>query len=441
MGGLMVDAIGVGLAAPQLGISQRLFVYRLGRDAPLQAVVNPVIEWSGEDQDTFEEGCLSIPGVLVDVERPVHVRVRALDEHGDERLIEASGLEARVIQHELDHLDGVLMLDRTRRDERKRAMRSCARPRRTRGGLAPSPPSCGPSISAPAVRRHSSRAARGEPSLACARGHAPRPPKGARPKLSPPPVAEAARDLGLELDQPGSVNSDEARARIAAAEPEVIAICAFGGLIEEPLLSSWEMLNVHPSLLPRWRGAAPVERAIEAGDEVTGVTIMRPTAELDAGPICLQAEEPLRPDDDYGSLSQRLAHLGAELLVQALDERPAFGEQPDEGVTYAEKIGPQDRVLRIDEPPDALARRVRALSPHVGAYVNLAGGERLGVLRAVAFDGDRAAAPSPGRVAIVEGSVLLGAQGGALELIEVKPAGRRAMDAAAWARGHADAVA
>ncbi len=123
MGGLMVDAIGVGLAAPQLGISQRVFVYRLGRDAPLHAVVNPVIEWSGEEQDTFEEGCLSIPGVLVDVERPIHVRVRALDEHGDERTIEASGLEARVIQHELDHLDGVLMLDRTSRDERKRAMR------------------------------------------------------------------------------------------------------------------------------------------------------------------------------------------------------------------------------------------------------------------------------------------------------------------------------
>ena len=123
MGGLMVDALGVGLAAPQLGISQRVFVYRLGRDAPLHAVVNPVIEWSGGEQETLEEGCLSIPGALVDVERPLHVRVRALDEYGEETLIEASGLEARVIQHELDHLDGVLMLDRTTRDQRKQAMR------------------------------------------------------------------------------------------------------------------------------------------------------------------------------------------------------------------------------------------------------------------------------------------------------------------------------
>jgi len=124
MAGLMKDAIGVGLAAPQLGISQRLFVYRLGQDAPLTAVVNPEIEYSGEDRDVLEEGCLSIPGVVVDVERPLHVRVRAQDEAGEERVIEASGLEARVIQHELDHLDGVLMIDRIPREERKEAMRA-----------------------------------------------------------------------------------------------------------------------------------------------------------------------------------------------------------------------------------------------------------------------------------------------------------------------------
>ena len=123
MAGIMNDAIGIGLAAPQLGISQRLLVYRVGPDAPLIALANPEIEWAGDELEPGEEGCLSIPGVAVDVERPVHVRVRAQDEHGAERLIEASGLEARVIQHEMDHLDGVLMLDRTSRDERKRALR------------------------------------------------------------------------------------------------------------------------------------------------------------------------------------------------------------------------------------------------------------------------------------------------------------------------------
>jgi len=124
MAGIMRDAVGVGLAAPQLGISQRLVVYRIGSDAPLITLVNPELEWQSEDAETLEEGCLSIPAVVVDVERPIHVRVRARDERGDERLVEASGLEARVIQHEMDHLDGVLMLDRASREDRKEALRA-----------------------------------------------------------------------------------------------------------------------------------------------------------------------------------------------------------------------------------------------------------------------------------------------------------------------------
>jgi peptide deformylase len=125
MGGLMHDALGVGLAAPQIGISQRLLVYQVGHDAPLIALINPELEWTSKsDEEIAEEGCLSIPGVGVDVERPVHVRVRAQDEFGEPRVVEASGLEARVIQHEMDHLDGVLILDRTSRDQRKEAIRA-----------------------------------------------------------------------------------------------------------------------------------------------------------------------------------------------------------------------------------------------------------------------------------------------------------------------------
>jgi len=123
MAGIMGDALGVGLAAPQLGVSQRLLIYRVGTDAPVIALANPEFEWQSEDQDVLEEGCLSLPGIQVDVERPLHVRVRGSDEHGDARSIEASGLEARVIQHEMDHLDGVLILDRTTREQRREAMR------------------------------------------------------------------------------------------------------------------------------------------------------------------------------------------------------------------------------------------------------------------------------------------------------------------------------
>src|SRR5207253_3488975 len=124
MAGILTDPFGVGLAAPQLGISQRVLVYRVGQDAPVIALVNPEVDWKGEESEQMEEGCLSIPGIQLDVDRPVHVRVRAHDEQGDERTVEASGLEARVIQHEIDHLDGVLILDRASREARKEAIRT-----------------------------------------------------------------------------------------------------------------------------------------------------------------------------------------------------------------------------------------------------------------------------------------------------------------------------
>jgi peptide deformylase len=123
MSHLMDDALGVGLAATQVGVVHRLLVYRVMQDGPLAALINPEVEWSSRDTEQMEEGCLSLPGVLVEVDRPLHVRVRALNEYGEPIMIEASGLEARVIQHEIDHLDGVLILDRTSRDQRKEAMR------------------------------------------------------------------------------------------------------------------------------------------------------------------------------------------------------------------------------------------------------------------------------------------------------------------------------
>jgi methionyl-tRNA formyltransferase len=164
------------------------------------------------------------------------------------------------------------------------------------------------------------------------------------------------------------------------------------------------------------------------------VTIMRPTAELDAGPICLQRAEPIQPDDDYGSLAQRLAGLGGELLVEALDTQPAYREQPEQGVTYAEKIVPGDRLLDPGRPADQLERRVRALTPHIGAYVELDDGERLGVRRAALAAGVDDVAP--GALEERESRLLYGASPGALELLEVQRPGKRPMDAAAWLRGN-----
>ena len=252
-------------------------------------------------------------------------------------------------------------------------------------------------------------------------------PAGRGRRLVAPPVADAARALDIELDQPESVNSDEARARIAAAEPGVVCVCAFGALLKEPLLSEQELINVHPSLLPRWRGAAPVERAVMVGDDETGVSIMRTEAGFDTGPVYLAGSEPIRGDDTYGTLAGRLQTLGADLLIRTLDERPEPVEQPDDGVTYADKITAADRTL--DPAATALVneRVVRALTPHIGARVQLGDGSYLGVLRAAL-----AVPEATGELRAEDGRLLLGG----LELLEVQPAGKRPMHAAAYLRGH-----
>jgi methionyl-tRNA formyltransferase len=209
-------------------------------------------------------------------------------------------------------------------------------------------------------------------------------------------------------------------------------VCAFGALIKEPLLSDYEMLNVHPSLLPRWRGAAPIERAIMAGDEHTGVSIMRVTAGLDSGPVCAQQSEPIAAGDTYGTLAARLAAIGGELLVGAIDDRPECAEQDDSAATYADKIEATDRQLDPSRPAVELERRVRALTPHIGAFVLLPDGTRLGVRAARAVGGP---GPEPGALSYEGPSPVLGCADGALELLEVQPPGRRSMSGEDYLRG------
>jgi methionyl-tRNA formyltransferase len=235
--------------------------------------------------------------------------------------------------------------------------------------------------------------------------------RGRGQQVGAPPIVQAGADLGVDVDQPDSVNDDSAYARIAAAAPDAVVVCAFGALIGDRLLADFAPINVHPSLLPRWRGAAPIERAIMAGDAATGVSIMRVTEGLDSGPVSLAGQEPIGPDDTYGTLAPRLEALAGTLLVRALDEAPPFVEQDEAGATYAEKIGAHDRTLDLQRPAAENERIVRGLHPHIGARIALDGGEYLGVQRA-------AVGPD-----------------GQLELLEVQPAGGRPMPYADYLRG------
>jgi methionyl-tRNA formyltransferase len=258
--------------------------------------------------------------------------------------------------------------------------------------------------------------------------------RGQRP--GPPPAAVAARGAGIELTQTADVNGQEALDRLRAAELDVAVVCAFGQLIGRPLLEELEMLNVHPSLLPRWRGAAPIERAIMAGDTETGVSIMRVAEGLDSGPIALQQAVAVEPGEGFESLAGRLAELGAVLTLQALELRAAgkleLREQDDSAATYAEKIPREERRLDPRRRAIALERVVRALVPHIGAYLELDGGERLGVRRAVAAEGELEA----GALRAGEGQLTLGCAEGVLRLEEVQPPGSRPMPADAYLRGH-----
>jgi len=184
-------------------------------------------------------------------------------------------------------------------------------------------------------------------------------PQGRGRKLAPPPAKESADRLGIEVRQPE---------RLDDFDPEVgtVVVAAYGVLIPEDVLDRAVWLNVHPSLLPRWRGAAPIERALMAGDEETGVSIIELVPELDAGPIAAQRAFAIQPEDDFGTVSKRAGELAAELFEEALPE-PTLRPQAAEGLTYAEKIRPEDRELDWSRPPQELLNRIRALSPHIGA--------------------------------------------------------------------------
>ncbi len=263
-------------------------------------------------------------------------------------------------------------------------------------------------------------------------------PVGRSKRPVPSPVAELALERGIELLRPERPGEPDVVARLAELAPEACPVIAYGALLPQRVLEiprhGW--LNVHYSLLPRWRGAAPVQWAILAGDLVTGVSVFRLVPAMDAGPVFATSAVEVAPGETSGELLDRLTPLGAELLIRTID-RLAAGpvepvEQPEDGVTVAPKLSVADAQLDWSAPADLLARVVRACNPSPMAWTTQ-DGERFRVLRAE--PAPEVAELAPGELRVGRREVLAGTGAGALRLLEVQPQGKRPMPATAWANG------
>lgn len=270
-------------------------------------------------------------------------------------------------------------------------------------------------------------------------------PAGRGRELQPPPVKQVALAYGLPLIQPPSLRTPEVLAQLAAWQPDVIVVAAFGQILRQNVLDLPPLgcLNIHASLLPRWRGAAPVAAAILAGDATTGVTIIKMDAGLDTGPILKQSQPvAIQPDETREGLEGRLAQLGADLLQETLG---AYLEgslqpypQPEEGVTYAPQLRKEDGLLDWSRPAVELDRRVRAFNPWPGAFTFWRG-QHLKVLQAAPRPDWFSDAP-PGTVIVLEGNAAVVTGAGALLLKQVQLAGKRPMDITAFLCGQRDFV-
>ncbi|HEY8395081.1 MAG TPA: methionyl-tRNA formyltransferase, partial [Thermaerobacter sp.] len=430
MAATMYEADGIGLAAPQVGVSKRIIVCDVGDG--LIELINPEIVRRGEETEAAYEGCLSLPRVLAEVERPVSVQVTGLDRHGRRIWIEGDGLLARCLQHEIDHLDGVLITDRARR------VVQLPPESELRVVFMGTPEFAVPSLQA-MLRRHVRVV-----------GVVTQPdrPRGRGLEPAAPPVKRVALEYGLPVLQPERLD----RAVVEQLEewrPDLLVVVAYGKMLPPAVLAVPRLgaINVHASLLPRHRGAAPIQHAILAGDRVTGVTTMWMDEGLDTGDIILQREVPLDESVTAGELHDRLAQLGAELLVETLglvaENRAPRRPQDDAAATLAPKLTADDEWIDWTRPAQDVARRIRALDPRPGART-LWQGQVLKLYGAsttppegagpVPPAGDGQAEPGA-VVAVTPAAVAVQCGDGLVWIRALQPAGRKKMSAQEFLNG------
>ena len=390
----MYDAPGIGLAAIQVGVPTRLVVMDLSKKddahAP-QVFINPEITWASDEKSTHEEGCLSIPEYYEEVERPLLVKVRYLDLDGKSHEIEADGLFATCLQHEIDHTNGMLFIDHISRLKRARVIKKftkaakiATRPRirrRTRqrrtwrrdwrcasSSWGRRTSRCPRSLSLSAAGTMSWRSIPARRSRPAAEWNCEKARSHAKPRGS-----------GFRSSRRRHCVTAEAAAAIRAHGADAAVVIAYGLILPQPILDAFPLgcFNLHASLLPRWRGAAPIQRAIMAGDRETGVMVMRMEAGLDTGPIAMAERVAIGADATAGELHDELARRGAKLMVIALAalERGTLQltPQPADGVTYATKIEKAETRIDWTKPWQQVHDHCRGLSPFPGAWFEMAG--------------------------------------------------------------------
>ncbi|MCL6449822.1 MAG: methionyl-tRNA formyltransferase [Acetobacteraceae bacterium] len=454
-------ARGVGLAASQVGLDERLVVLDVGEG--LHKLINPeVVRTQGSSLGW--EACLSFPGILGQVERAEQVWVRALDERGRLAWLEGSGILARALQHEIDHLDGVLFLDRARAvmtEEEYRALEEAAAraegdeaagaggvPAGAPAGGGGGPPAPGLGLAfmgTPEFALPSLEAISGSAHRVLAVVTQPDRPRGRKGVPSPPPVKEWAQARGIRVLQPEDLEDAGFLGELRSLQPDVGVVVAYGRILPAAVLSLPRLgcINLHASLLPRYRGAAPIQWALINGERETGVTVAHLVRELDAGDIILQEPVAISPDDTAGSLGARLAKRGAELLVEALDllAQGRAPRRPQDGslASLAPSLGRSREEIRWDWPAARIDGLVRALAPSPGAFTTL-GDRVLKVWKGRPLPGDGAepgcGGPAPGTVTGVGPEGLVVAAGGGRYLVEeLQLEGKRRMAAAEFLRG------
>ncbi len=433
----MRAASGAGLAAPQVGILKRMVVVDVGDGAGPYFLVNPEIVYRSEETERKWEGCLSWPGYVGEVERPVKVTVKALDRDGHETWVTGEGFLARALCHEIDHLDGILYIDRAE------TITETPKPEEEEGEEKDVPQRAvfmgSPDFAVPTLRAMVQDGI--DVGLVVTQ---PDRPVGRKQAPQPTPVKVGALELGIQVLCTEDICSDEAFATVSAVSPDVIVVAAFGQKIPNRILElpRYGCINVHPSLLPRYRGGNPIQRAVLSGDLVSGVSIIYLSEKMDAGDILLQKTVEIGQDETFGTLESRLGVLGADALVEALELLAAGGAprtaQDESKATYAPHLRAGEEVIDWGRRPKNIHDLVRGLSPRPGA-VTWFGQERIKVWETRLLPAQDPA-HTPGAVLRLDGdtAVVATGGGGTLGIACVQPDGKKSMTARAFLAGRQD---